>query len=82
MLAARTNYFREEYAYGDTMRFDGIEPFLRHEGFLAAARAVHGRPLIEPAIVYANILCPARSSPCTPTCPSSAAPTASASRSG
>lgn len=58
MLAARTNYFREEYAYGETMHIDGIEPFLRHEGFIAAARAVHGRPLIEPAIVYANILVP------------------------
>lgn len=58
VLAARTNYFREEYAYGDTVRFAGIEPFLRHEGFIAAARAVHGRPLIEPAIVYANILVP------------------------
>ena len=40
------------------VRFAGIEPFLRHEGFLAAARAVHGRPVIEPAIVYANILVP------------------------
>ena len=58
VLAARTNYFREEYAYGDQVRFAGIEPFLRHEGFLAAARAVHGRPVIEPAIVYANILVP------------------------
>lgn len=58
VLAARTNYFREEYAYGDEVRFAGIEPFLRHEGFLAAARAVHGRPVIEPAIVYANILVP------------------------
>lgn len=58
VLAARTNYFREEYAYGDDVRFGGIEPFLRHEGFLAAARAVHGRPVIEPAIVYANILVP------------------------
>ncbi|MBX3026574.1 hypothetical protein KF840_16840 [bacterium] len=58
VLAARTNYFREEYAYGDEVRLPGIEPFLHHEGFLAAARAVHGRPLIEPAIVYANILVP------------------------
>jgi hypothetical protein len=56
--AARTNYFREEYAYGETIKIAGIEPFLHHEGFLAAARAVHGRPVIEPAIVYANILLP------------------------
>ena len=57
-LAARTNYFRESYAYGDEILIDGIEPFLRHAGFVAAARAVHGRPVIEPAIVYANILLP------------------------
>jgi hypothetical protein len=57
-LGARTHYFRESYAYGDEILIDGIEPFLRHEGFVAAARAVHGRPVIEPAIVYANILVP------------------------
>src|SRR6185503_16421449 len=58
VLAARTNYFRESYAYGDEILIDGIEPFLRHEGFVDAARAVHGRPVIVPAIVYANILLP------------------------
>jgi hypothetical protein len=55
-LAARTNYFRESYAYGDRIMIDGIEPFLHHDAFVAAARAIHGRPVIEPAIVYANIL--------------------------
>ena len=55
-LAARTNYFRESYAYGDEILIDGIQPFLHHEGFVEAARAVHGRPEIVPAIVYANIL--------------------------
>jgi hypothetical protein len=55
-VVARTNYFREEYAYGDRIVIEGIEPFLRHEGFVAAAREIHGRPVIEPAIVYANIL--------------------------
>jgi hypothetical protein len=55
-LAARTNYFRESYAYGDDILIDGIQPFLHHEGFVEAARAVHGRPEIVPAIVYANIL--------------------------
>jgi hypothetical protein len=55
-LAARTNYFRESYAYGDQIMIDGIEPFLNHEGFRDAARAIHGRPVIVPAIVYANIL--------------------------
>jgi hypothetical protein len=55
-LAARTNYFRESYAYGDDILIDGIQPFLHHAGFVEAARAVHGRPEIVPAIVYANIL--------------------------
>jgi hypothetical protein len=57
-LAARTNYFRETYAYGDRVTVAGIEPFLRHAGFVDAARAIHGRPVIEPAIVYANVLVP------------------------
>jgi hypothetical protein len=57
-LGARTNYFRESYAYGDDVRIGGIEPFLRYDGFVEAARAIHGRPVVEPAIVYANILLP------------------------
>ncbi len=55
-LAARTNYFRETYAYGDEVRAPGIEPFLHHEGFVEAARRLHGRPVVVPAIVYANLL--------------------------
>jgi hypothetical protein len=58
VLAARTNYFRESYAYGNEVRIEGIEPFLRHHGFMEAARKLHGRPVIEPAIVYANLLVP------------------------
>jgi hypothetical protein len=58
MLAARTNYFRETYAYGTEIKIDGIQPFLHHEGFVEAARRLHGRPVIEPAIVYANLLVP------------------------
>ncbi len=58
VLAARTNYFREEYAYGQQALIDGIEPYLDHEGFAAAARAVHGRDVIEPAIVFANLMVP------------------------
>jgi hypothetical protein len=58
VLAARTNYFRETYAYGNDVRIAGIEPFLRYEGFVEAARRLYGRPVIEPAIVYANLLVP------------------------
>jgi hypothetical protein len=57
-LAARTNYFREEYAYGTEPLIEGVEPFLFHEGFVDAARKIHGRPLIEPAIVFANLMVP------------------------
>lgn len=57
-LVARTNYFRETYAYGEEIRAAGIEPFLHHVGFLAAARELHGRRLVVPAIVFANLLVP------------------------
>jgi hypothetical protein len=57
-LAARTNYFRETYAYGEEIRAAGVEPFLHHAGFVEAARSIHGRAVIEPAIVYANLLLP------------------------
>ena len=58
VLAARTNYFREEYAYGQRTLIDGIEPYLNHEGFVEAAREIFGRPVIEPAIVFANLMVP------------------------
>jgi hypothetical protein len=57
-MAARTAYFREEYAYGDRRYADGIEPFLFHEGLLDAARRVHDRPVVEPVIAYANLMVP------------------------
>lgn len=58
LLGARTNYFRETYAYGDDVFVDGVEALMHHEGLLDAARELHGRPVIVPAIVYANILLP------------------------
>ncbi|MEY2398497.1 MAG: hypothetical protein QOJ00_1671 [Actinomycetota bacterium] len=57
-LARRTNYFREEYAYGQRTLVDGIEPYLNHEAFADAARAVHDRAVVEPAIVFANLMVP------------------------
>ena len=56
-LAARTNYFRESYAY-DAPLVPGIEPFLNHAGFREAARRLYGREIVRPAIVYANLLVP------------------------
>ncbi|HJR39615.1 MAG TPA: hypothetical protein VJ819_14630 [Nocardioidaceae bacterium] len=58
-LGARTNYFREEYAYGLEPRITGIEPFLRHDAFVDAARAIFpDRPVVEPAIAFANLMVP------------------------
>ena len=58
LLAARTNYFRETYFYGEHTSAPGSEAFRDDEGLLAAARRLHGRPIAVPAIVYANILLP------------------------
>jgi len=58
LLAARTNYFRETYSYGDDVFLAGIEAFRDDEGLAAAAVTTHGRPVVVPAIVYANILLP------------------------
>src|SRR6187399_1989404 len=40
-LGIRTNYFREEYAYGLEARISGIEGFLHHQAFVDAARAIY-----------------------------------------
>ena len=56
--AQRTNYFRETYAYGTDIQAPGVEPFFTHPDLLRVASEVTGRPLIVPAIVYANILTP------------------------
>jgi hypothetical protein len=57
VLASRTNYFRATYAY-DRPDTPGIAPFMFHEGLIEAARALHGRPVVVPNIVYANLLVP------------------------
>ncbi len=53
-----TSYFREEYAYGDRLLLDGVEALRDHEGLIDAVRRIHDRPVIEPAIVYANLFLP------------------------
>src|SRR5207244_3389582 len=45
-------------AAGGGERLGGTGSFSRHEGHAEAARALDGRPVIVPAIVYANILVP------------------------
>jgi hypothetical protein len=57
VLAARTNYFRETYAYDDEAT-PGIEPFMHHPGLIEAAKKVHDCTVVVPNIVYANLLVP------------------------
>jgi hypothetical protein len=58
LLGARTNYFRETYAYGDDVFAEGAKTLMHHDALLDAARRIHGRDVIVPAILYANILLP------------------------
>src|SRR4029079_5989635 len=58
LLGARTNYFRETYAYGEERFVDGVDVLMHCDALLAAARELHGRPVVVPAIVYANMLLP------------------------
>jgi len=57
VLASRTNYFRETYAYDDET-LPGIESFKHHPGLADAARKVHDCVVVVPNIVYANLLVP------------------------
>ena len=57
-LVARTNYFRETYAYGDRVFAPGIESLYQNPQLIEAAKRIFDRPVVEPAIVYANILLP------------------------
>jgi hypothetical protein len=64
LLGARTNYFRETYAYlspdgkSDDVFVEGAKALMHADVLLDAARAIHGRDVIVPAILYANILLP------------------------
>lgn len=58
VAASRTNYFRETYAYGNTVTAAGIEPFLNHPLLTSTARDIFGCTNVVPAIVYANLLIP------------------------
>lgn len=55
--------FRRTYAYGNDVYDPGIESYLHNEHLIAAARGIHGRPLVVPAIVYGNIMVPGQEVP-------------------
>ncbi|MGH9231750.1 MAG: 2OG-Fe(II) oxygenase [Acidimicrobiales bacterium] len=57
-LAARTSYFREEYAYDGAEHIGGVESFLHNPGLVRAAVDLYDRPIVEPAIAFANLMVP------------------------
>lgn len=57
-LAARTSYFREEYAYDGAEHIGGVESFLHNPGLLRAAVDLYDRLIVEPAIAFANLMVP------------------------
>lgn len=54
----RLNLFRETYAYGAKPLVSGIEEFLESPALKAAAQQVYGAKIVEPAIIFANIVLP------------------------
>lgn len=57
-LLARTNYFRDTYVYGDEVFAGDLAFLMHHPRLVEAARALHDRPVIEPSILYANVMVP------------------------
>ncbi|HLG01208.1 MAG TPA: hypothetical protein VI916_12100 [Acidimicrobiia bacterium] len=57
-LLARTNYFRETYVYGEEVFSRDLAFLMHHDRLLEAARELHGRAVIEPSILYANVMVP------------------------
>jgi hypothetical protein len=57
-LAARTAYFREEYAYGGQEQIGGVEELLHNPALIDAAVTLFARPVVEPAIAFANLMLP------------------------
>jgi hypothetical protein len=57
-LSAQARYFRETYLYGGNTFLPGIDFLVEHAALAESARELHGRDVIHPAIVYANILVP------------------------
>jgi hypothetical protein len=56
--SARSNYFRASYAYDGVVTAEGLEPLFSHARMIDAARDLHGLPVVQPRIAYANFLLP------------------------
>jgi hypothetical protein len=57
-LASRTAYFREEYAYDGREHLGGVDGLLHNPALIDAATTLFDRPVIEPAIAFANLMLP------------------------
>jgi hypothetical protein len=55
---ARTDYFREIYATRDLVFAPGIGFLMDHPRLVALAQGLFGLPVVEPILVYANLLLP------------------------
>ena len=57
-ITSRLNFFRATFAYGERVEVLGVEPYLYSSRLREAAVALHDRPVVEPAIVFVNVLLP------------------------
>jgi hypothetical protein len=57
-LASRTAYFREEYAYDGYEHLGGVDGLLHNPALVDAAVSLFDRPVVEPAIAFANLMLP------------------------
>jgi hypothetical protein len=57
-FSARSQYFRERYAWGGEILAPGLEPLFHHPGMLQAAGELYGCPRVVPRVTYANLLLP------------------------
>jgi hypothetical protein len=57
-LIRRTGYFRSTLMQGGRVVTPGFEPLDSLQALYDAAREIHGKPIVEPAILYLNLLVP------------------------
>jgi hypothetical protein len=62
-LAARINLFRTTFAEAGAVHVPGCEVLLEHPAFIEGARRLSGRPVVQPGMLYANILLPGQELP-------------------
>ncbi|PRQ07248.1 hypothetical protein [Enhygromyxa salina] len=57
-ISDRTNFFRATFAYGQRVDVPGVEPYLHSERLAQAAADLYDAPVVEPAIVFVNLMLP------------------------